>query len=244
MWDWRSLWHMVWPRVSCCMMWDGQSLWHMGWQFQIARREMDIVTHGVTLCFVLHDVRWTVIVTRDVTPFQIARCEIDSHCNTWCDPVFHVAWCELCFMLHDVRWTVIVTRDVTPCFMLHDVRWTVIVTHGLTVSDYMMWDGQSLNTWCDPVFQVARCEMDSHLRDSMTAHMLMLCQGVTQIFQVLRLRPLSQEGVQRPTRELSPTEMSGALSGMVSTIQQFGQLSIDSGTLRPSFDTQCLPQVS
>ena len=75
----------------------------------------------------------------------------------------------------------------------------------------------------------------------MTAHMLMLCQGVTQIFQVLRLRPLSQEGVQRPTRELSPTEMSGAMSGMVSTIQQ---LSIDSGTLRPSFDTKYPPQVS
>ena len=85
--------------------------------------------------------------------------------------------------------------------------------------------------------------MDSHLRDSMTAHMLMLCQGVTQIFQVLRLRPLSQsqEAVQRPTREMSPTEMSGALSGMVSAIQQ---LSIDSGTLRPSFDTQYPPQVS
>ena len=88
--------------------------------------------------------------------------------------------------------------------------------------------------------------MDSHLRDSMTAHMLMLCQGVTQIFQVLRLRPLSQsqEVVQRPTRELSPTEMSGALSGMASAIQQIGQLSIDSGTLRPSFDTQYPPQVS
>ena len=108
-----------------------------------------------------------------------------------------------------------------------------------------VWTGVSLTRACDPlVFQVARGEMDDHLRDSMAVHLSMLCQGVTRIFQHLRLPPLSKGSTLHATREMSPTEMSGTMSGMVSSMNYFSQLHIDGTPLRSSFDPRLPQQVS
>ncbi|XP_070199854.1 TNF receptor-associated factor 6-like [Littorina saxatilis] len=62
--------------------------------------------------------------------------------------------------------------------------------------------------------KIERCTMEDHLRDSMSDHMVMLCQGLTRIFHFLNMDPLSRDMTTFPSRNLSPTEMSGAMTSM------------------------------
>ncbi|KAK7481839.1 hypothetical protein BaRGS_00026865 [Batillaria attramentaria] len=68
--------------------------------------------------------------------------------------------------------------------------------------------------------QVQRDQLDKHIRESLTPHLSMLCQGMVAIMQRIGINRLSTEGVPLSARELTPTEISGFMSSLVQPLQQ------------------------